>query len=108
MGKAWGLRWRALDSDVVGHFFERVSMARLVDHQTRMIAGLLGGPADIADARLAEAHAHLHADHHHFDEIVALLNETLIEAGFEKRDLAIAVAAVEARRSLIVTGRRKA
>lgn len=93
---------RALDSDVVGHFFEEVQMARLIDHQTKMIAGLLGGPAEITDSRLAEAHAHLNVDHHQFDEIVTLLDETLSDAGFEAQDRVAALAAVEARRSLIV------
>ncbi|WP_305987293.1 group 1 truncated hemoglobin [Roseibium sp. MMSF_3544] len=99
---------RALDNDIVGHFFENVNMARLVDHQTRMIAGLLGGPVEVSETRLADAHAHLNVEHHHFDEIAALLNETLIDAGFERPDRVAAVAAVEARRSIIVKRSRAA
>jgi hemoglobin len=99
---------RALDSDIVGHFFEHVNMARLIDHQTKMIAGLLGGPIEISETRLAAAHAHLHVEHHHFDEIAVLLNETLVEAGFEKQDRIAAIAAVEARRSVIVKRRQAA
>ncbi|WP_299473108.1 group 1 truncated hemoglobin [uncultured Roseibium sp.] len=99
---------RALDSDIVGHFFEDVNMARLVDHQTKMIAGLLGGPVEISDARLATAHAHLNVDHYHFDEIAVLLNETLVDAGFDKQDRLAAIAAVEARRSVIVRRSRAA
>lgn len=99
---------RALDNDVVGHFFEHVNMARLIDHQTKMIAGLLGGPVEISDARLAMAHAHLEVEHHHFDEIALILNETLTDAGFEKQDRVKAIAAVEARRSVIVKRSRAA
>ncbi|MEM7424108.1 MAG: group 1 truncated hemoglobin [Pseudomonadota bacterium] len=99
---------RALDNDMVGHFFEHVNMARLVDHQTKMIAGLLGGPIEVSDARLADAHAHLNVAHHHFDEIAILLDETLRDAGFEKQDRAAAIAAVEARRSVIVRRSRAA
>ncbi|MEM6441044.1 MAG: group 1 truncated hemoglobin, partial [Pseudomonadota bacterium] len=63
---------RALDSDVVGPFFENVDMARLIDHQTKFMAMLLGGPVGFSEDRLQRAHAHLKVEHAHFDEIVAL------------------------------------
>ncbi len=93
---------RALDSDLVGPFFEHVDMARLIDHQTRFMAMLLGGPASFAEERLARAHAHLAVTHAHFDEIAALISDTLADAGFSDEDRRTVLAAVEARRSLIV------
>lgn len=93
---------RVLDSDVVGHFFEDVDMRRLVDHQTKFIASLLGGPADYADERLGRAHAHLGVTHGHFDEIKQLLGATLQAAGFAPEDHDDVMAAVEARRAVIV------
>jgi hemoglobin len=36
---------RVIDSDVLGPFFEDVDMRRLVDHQTKFVAWLMGGPA---------------------------------------------------------------
>lgn len=93
---------RALDSDLIGPFFENVDMARLIDHQTKFMAMLLGGPATFADNRLGRAHAHLNVRHVHFDEIVSLISETLAEAGFDDADRHAALAEIECRRSIIV------
>lgn len=97
---------RVLDSDVVGHFFDDVDMPRLIDHQTKFVAALLGGPAEYSDDRLARAHARLTVNDAEFDEIVHLMEATLTQAGFAPPDLAAVLRAVEARRGLIVTERR--
>ncbi len=96
---------RVLDSDVVGHFFENVDLAKLVDHQTKFFASILGGPVGFVDQRLANAHAHLHVTDAHFDEIVSILKETLQDVGFTHEDLSATIIAVEARRPLIVKPR---
>ena len=93
---------RVLDSDVIGHFFEDVDMVKLIDHQTKFFAMVMGGPAHFPDNRLAQAHRHLHLDHVQFDEIVTLLGETLDKALFEQEDREAVIAAIEARRGLIV------
>lgn len=93
---------RVLDSDVVGHFFEDVDIAKLIDHQTKFFTAILGGPAEFADQRLANAHRHLDVTHVHFDEIGRILADTLNDAGFANEDLRTTLAAVEARRPLIV------
>lgn len=41
-----------LDDDDIGPFFDDVDMARMVDHQTKFIASLLGGPAAYTDNQL--------------------------------------------------------
>lgn len=94
---------RVLDSDVVGHFFEDVDLARIIDHQTKFFTAIMGGPAEFADQRLANAHRSLVVTHRHFDEVARILSDTLTDAGFSQGDLNAALAAVEARRSLIVT-----
>ncbi len=93
---------RVLDSDIVGPFFDDVDMAKLIDHQTKFFASILGGPAKYTDQRLASAHHHLTVTNVQFDEVIALLDETLTEAGFAPDDLSKTLSAVEARRSLIV------
>lgn len=93
---------RALDSDEVGHFFEQVDMRRLIDHQTKFVSFLLGGPADYSDAKLGHAHSRLGVTHAHFDEVKRLLGETLGEAGFTPEDHDAVLAAIEARRTVIV------
>ena len=93
---------RVLDNDVVGHFFDDVDMAKLVDHQTKFFTSVLGGPAHFADQRLERAHAHLIVTHAHFNEIKDILRETLEHAGFVPQDVQMTLTAVEARRSIIV------
>jgi len=93
---------RILDSDEIGHFFDDVDMVRLVDHQTKFFAMLLGGPVDFSDDRLARAHANLDVSHADFDEVVAILSETLSVAGFLPEDRDEVLTAVQARRAMIV------
>ncbi|MEM9148103.1 MAG: group 1 truncated hemoglobin [Pseudomonadota bacterium] len=95
---------RLLDSEEVGSFFDDVDLKRLIDHQTKFVASLLGGPADYTDERLAQLHGHLKIEASHFDAMAALLAETLDDHGFEPGDRDAVLAEIEARRSLIVTG----
>lgn len=91
-----------LDSDELGPYFERVEMVRLIDHQTKFISSLLGGPASFSDQHLKRAHVDLGVTQEHFDEMKRLLGETLREHGFAEADIGIVLSEVEARRGLIV------
>jgi hemoglobin len=93
---------KVLQSDRLGPFFDHIDLARLVDHQTKFLTYLMGGPVDYAPARLRQAHAHLNVTHEDFDEIVRLLAEVLGEQGFSPRDRAQVLDLVERHRSLIV------
>ncbi|WP_171097238.1 group 1 truncated hemoglobin [Ruegeria sp. HKCCD7255] len=93
---------RVLDSDIVGPFFDNVDIAKLIDHQMKFFASILGGPAKHTDQRLVSAHRHMALTNAQFDEVIALLSETLTEAGFAPDNLSKTLCAVEARRSLIV------
>lgn len=95
---------KALDSEQIGDFFDDIDMPRLIDHQTKFIASLLGGPASYSDARLQQIHAHLGVSDADMDEMAALLAEALEEHGFEPADRDAALREIEARRNLIVTG----
>jgi hemoglobin len=92
-----------LDSDEVGPFFDDVDMRKLVDHQTKFVSSLLGGPASYTDERLQQLHAHLEIGHGHFDEMKRVLGETLSDHGFAAEDVASVMGEIEARRILIVT-----
>jgi hemoglobin len=94
---------KLLDSDDVGPFFDDVDMKRLIDHQTKFVAALLGGPADYTDERLGQLHSHLNIASEHFDEMKRMLGDTLTEHGFEADDCAAVLAEIEARRDVIVT-----
>ena len=94
---------KALDSDQIGGFFEEVDMKRLVDHQTKFISSLLGGPASFADERLKHLHAKLNISDQDMDEMAKLLDEALDEHGVEPADRDTVLHEIEARRSYIVT-----
>lgn len=92
-----------LDSDQIGDYFENVDMARQIDHQTKFIASLMGGPASISDERLRVVHAPLGLSHADFDEMRSLLSEAMSRHGIVDDDIRIVIGAVEARRHLVVT-----
>ena len=81
-----------LDSERIGDHFENVDMARLIDHQTKFIASLMGG-------------RHLGIDDGDFDEVEALLAEALEEHGVSAEDIRVIGAVIETKRSLIVARR---
>ncbi|MEO9778179.1 MAG: group 1 truncated hemoglobin [Sedimentitalea sp.] len=91
-----------LDSDQIGDHFDNIDMARLIDHQTKFIASLMGGPASISDDRLEAVHRHLKISHADFDEVVTILSEALSEHRISKDDILLTLAAVEGKRSIIV------
>ena len=93
---------KVLDSEQIGEFFENIDMSRLVDHQTKFISSLLGGPAAYTDERLKQLHAHIGISDQDFDEMAKLLSEALDEHGFEPNDRDAVVREIEARRSFIV------
>ena len=92
-----------LDSDEIGPYFDDVDMPRLIDHQTKFIAMLLGGPVSYSEDQLGNAHRSLAITADHFDEMKRLLHETLLEHGFEGSDADAVLGEIETRRQSIVT-----
>ena len=92
-----------LDSDVIGPFFEDVDLERLIDHQTKFIASLMGGPVSFTDEQLRRAHANMTIAAADFDEMKRILAGALELHGVEAEDVATVMAAIEARRSIIVS-----
>jgi len=94
---------KAIDSDVIGGYFEDVDMRRLVDHQTKFISTIMGGPASFSDDALRQAHSHLAIDPSAFAEMTSLLEATLLESGIEPGDVERIIAEIRAKSSFIVT-----
>lgn len=94
---------KVLDSDVIGHHFEDVEMSRLVDHQTKFIASVMGGPASYSDDALHRLHAHLKIDKPQFEEMAALLHETLEDFEFDTGDIDEVMGQIRARARHIIT-----
>ncbi len=91
-----------LESDIVGHHFEDVDMPRLMDHQTKFISSIMGGPVAISDDRLAQVHRGLNITAQEFDEIVHLLSEAMQQHGMHRDDVSEVSRVFEAKRSLIL------
>jgi hemoglobin len=93
---------RLLDDDDVGPFFDEVDMRRVVDHQTKFVSSLMGGPASYTDDQIRRTHDHLVITPVHFDRLSALLAQTLADHGVSDEDVEAVVAEFEARRPLVV------
>ena len=91
-----------LDSDEIGPFFDNVDMSKMVDHQTKFIASLLGGPAAYTDNQLKQLHSHLDVKDKHFDELESILRDTLLQHGLAEEDVEAVVSEFSNRRDLIV------
>lgn len=93
---------RMLDEPIVSKYFDDVDMRRLMDHQTKFIAQLMGGPVSYSDEALERVHAPLGIDRQAFDTMAGLLCETLEDFDFAKDDVDTVRAAIVGRRHLIV------
>ncbi|WP_424830703.1 group I truncated hemoglobin [Ruegeria sp.] len=92
----------ALDSEQIGDHFDDIEMPRLIDHQTKFVSSLVGGPASFSDDRIETVHRHLNITHEDFDEMGALLTEALAHHGMADADIEIVMDAIESKRSIIV------
>ncbi|SMO44908.1 hemoglobin [Ruegeria faecimaris] len=93
----------ALESDQIGDHFEDIDMPRLIDHQTKFVSSLIGGPTSFSDDRIEAVHRNLNITHADFDEMAALFGEALALHGMEDRHVKIALGAIESKRAIIVT-----
>lgn len=94
---------RALDSDVLAHYFEDVDMRRLIDHQTKFIAFLMGGPASYTNDHLGHVHAHLKIDRPSFEVMITAMRETLEEFEMDEGDIAAVVQELRQRAPWIIS-----
>lgn len=94
---------KVLDSDVIGHHFEDIEISKLVDHQTKFIASVMGGPAAYTDDALHRMHQHLKIDREQFEEMAALLEETLEDFDLEKKDIDEVMAQIRGRARHVIT-----
>lgn len=93
---------KLLDDDDVGPFFDDVDMPKLIDHQTKFVSSLMGGPASFTDTHIQNAHRNLTIYAAHFDRLKELIDETLTEFSVDGEDIQTVLAAFEQRRGLLV------
>lgn len=92
---------RLLDDETVGPFFDDVDMSRIIDHQTKFVSSLVGGPASYTDEQIHRMHAHLGIGSEHFETLKTLLSRTLSDHGLEDEDVLAVVGEFEKRRNLV-------
>jgi hemoglobin len=93
---------KALDSDVIGDFFEDIDMPALIDHQTKFIAMAMGGPASYTNEMLRQVHSDLKIDTPAFNEAVSLLQQTLEEFGVVPEDVNVVIEDIRNRAQYII------
>ncbi len=93
---------KVLDSPVIAPYFENTDMKKQIEHQTKFISQLMGGPASYTDDELERKHSHLNIDKQSFDEIAYLLRETLEDFDFDDADIDTICQEVTSRAKLII------
>ncbi len=94
---------RMLDSDVVGPYFDDVDMAALVDHQTKFISQVMGGPASYTNEVLEQVHRNIGVTQEAFETMAGILRETLEEFDFKDEDVRAVIADIKSRQPYIVS-----
>lgn len=93
---------KILDSPVTSPYFANTDMRSLIDHQTRFIASVMGGPASYTNDQLERAHARRGITEAAFLEAVTLLKETLEDFDFEDEDVRPVEDEMMARKNFII------
>lgn len=96
---------KVLDSDTIGPYFDNVDMRQQIDHQTKFIASLMGGPASYSDDALRKVHEGHNIDQSAYDEMATLLRETLEEFDIQDDDVDQVMNEIAARANLVITRR---
>lgn len=87
----------------VGHFFSKLDMEKLIDHQVQFLSFVLGKPVrDYKVHELANSHHPLHISDADFDEIGRVLVKTLNKAGVTNDDIKLVMGVVFEIRDEIV------
>lgn len=95
---------KMLDSSVISPFFVGIDMKRLIDHQTKFIATVMGGPASYTKEQIGRVHLHLRITEPAFEESLELLRETLEDFDFQDDDIDQVIDEMNSYRHEIVKG----
>jgi hemoglobin len=95
---------KVLESPALRPYFEGIEMRRLIDHQTKFMTAIMGGPASYTDEHIGRAHAHLRVSADDFDEMASLFVETLEDYEISEADIERLSAHVAGLRPSIVVG----
>jgi len=93
---------KVLENERLAILFEKTNMERLIDHQTKFFAMLLGGPASYTDEEIKRAHQRLGINNDQFDMTKDCLVETLEDFDLSDDHITFIEGAFESKRGLIV------
>lgn len=94
---------KVLDSEILAPYFENVEMRRLIDHQTKFIAQVMGGPASYTNQELQRVHEHVDVTDEAFAEMGMLMRETLEDFDLDEEDVEFIGNEIVSRKPYIVT-----
>lgn len=93
---------KVIDSPLTSPYFLNTDMKRLIDHQTKFIASMMGGPASYTNEHLERVHAHLKITEPAFLETIELLKETMEDFDFESEDMQFVEDEMLSRKNFVV------
>ena len=92
-----------LDDAVMAPYFEGVDMRRQIDHQSKFISAVMGGPASYSDEHLQRVHAHLRITHEAFVVMSSLLKEAMEDHDMASSDVDVVMREIVIREHLVVS-----
>jgi hemoglobin len=92
-----------LADDLLAPYFAGIDMARQIDHQTKFVASLMGGPASFTDEHLGRVHARLKITPAAFNRMITVFRETLEDHGLDETDIGLIIGEMNARRHFVVS-----
>lgn len=94
---------KILDSPITAPYFSNTDMRRLIDHQTKFIASVMGGPASYTNEHIERVHARLKINETAFNEALTLLIESLEDHDFDGGDIQIIEQKIMGYKNFVVT-----
>lgn len=94
---------KVLESDIISPYFKDTDMRTRIEHQTRFIASVMGGPASYTNDHIERVHERLAVTEEAFGESVSLLTEALEDHDYPDEDIEIVCDEILSRKRFIVT-----
>jgi hemoglobin len=92
-----------LEDKVMAPYFEDIDMRRQIDHQSKFISAVMGGPASYSDDHLRRVHARLGIDHEAFVVMASLLKEAMEDHDMAAVDVDAVMHEIVIREHLVVS-----
>jgi hemoglobin len=92
-----------LEDDVMAPYFQGIDMRRQIDHQSKFISAVMGGPGSYSDDHLQRVHARLGITHEAFLVMAGLLKEAMEDHGMASADVGAVMHEIVVREHLVVS-----